>query len=330
MLAARELGDQLIVLLNSDEWLSRKKGRPFMNFFERKMVLENLWFVDYVLDFDDSDNSAVDGLEKVVSMYKQKDDLYFCNGGDRNKNNIPEMELDDIDFLFSVGGDDKKNSSSWILKKWSYPYTKRLWGDFYDLFSDDYVKVKELIVFPKEGMSFQRHFKRNELWYVTQGKCDVNYSHQDPDNVLTIQLQKGDRFDVPVSSWHQITNPFDQPCHLIEIQYGQEVAEEDKDRAFNNQKPIKKIFILFAGPAANFIFSIIAYTLMFSAGVPGQKPIIGKVDQQSIAWEANIRAGDEIISVGDRDVKTWQSALISMIGEVLLSLIHISEPTRPY
>ena len=91
MLAAKELGDQLIVLLNSDEWLSRKKGRPFMNFFERKMVLENLWFVDYVLDFDDSDNSAVDGLEKVVSMYKQKDDLYFCNGGDRNRlDDIPE------------------------------------------------------------------------------------------------------------------------------------------------------------------------------------------------------------------------------------------------
>jgi len=97
----------------------------------------------------------------------------------------------------------------------------------------------------------------------------------------------------------------------------EEVAEEEKDRAFNNQTPIKKIFILFAGPAANFIFSIIAYTIMFSSGVPGQKPMIGEVDQQSIAWEANIRAGDEIISVGDRAVKTWQSALISMIGEVL-------------
>ena len=97
----------------------------------------------------------------------------------------------------------------------------------------------------------------------------------------------------------------------------EEVAEEEKDRAFNNQAPIKKIFILFAGPAANFIFSIIAYTIMFSSGVPGQKPIIGEVEQQSIAWEANIRAGDEIISVGDREVKTWQSALISMIGEVL-------------
>ena len=97
----------------------------------------------------------------------------------------------------------------------------------------------------------------------------------------------------------------------------EEVTKEEKDRAFNNQTPIKKIFILFAGPAANFIFSIIAYTIMFSSGVPGQKPMIGEVDQQSIAWEANIRAGDEIISVGDRAVKTWQSALISMIGEVL-------------
>ncbi len=97
----------------------------------------------------------------------------------------------------------------------------------------------------------------------------------------------------------------------------EEVADDEKHRAFNNQTPGKKIFILFAGPAANFIFSIVAYTFMFSAGVPGQKPIIGEVDQQSIAWEANIRSGDEIVSVGDRNVKTWQSALISMIGEVL-------------
>ncbi|GIS40616.1 MAG: hypothetical protein Ct9H90mP13_04620 [Pseudomonadota bacterium] len=76
------------------------------------------------------------------------------------------------------------------------------------------------------------------------------------------------------------------------------VAEDEKERAFNNQTPIKKIFILFAGPAANFIFSIIAYTLMFSAGVPGQKPIIGDVDQQSIAWKANIRAGMKLFLLG--------------------------------
>ena len=105
MLAARELSDSLIVLLNSDEWLSRKKGRPFMNFFERKMVLENMWFVDTVLDFDDSDNSAVKGLEKVVNMYKQRDDIYFCNGGDRNSlNDIPEKGVAGIQLKFGVGG----------------------------------------------------------------------------------------------------------------------------------------------------------------------------------------------------------------------------------
>ena len=57
MLAAKELGDELIVLLNSDRWLENKKGKPFMNFFERKMVLENMWFVDKVIEFDDSDST---------------------------------------------------------------------------------------------------------------------------------------------------------------------------------------------------------------------------------------------------------------------------------
>lgn len=228
--SASEHADKLIVCLNSDSWLQQKKGSFFLPFNERKIILENLSVVSEVIDFkDDETGSAIEGLKKVKSMYPN-DRILFCNGGDRNKNNIPEMALDDIDFLFSVGGDDKKNSSSWILKKWSYPYTKRLWGDFYDLFSDDYVKVKELIVLPKEGMSFQRHFKRNELWFVSHGRCDVNYSHQDPDNVLTIQLQKGDRFDVPVSSWHQITNPYDEECRIIEIQYGEETIEEDIER----------------------------------------------------------------------------------------------------
>ena len=58
MLSAKELGDELIVLLNSDSWLIRKKGRPFMNFFERKMVLENMWFVDKVIEFNDDDDTV--------------------------------------------------------------------------------------------------------------------------------------------------------------------------------------------------------------------------------------------------------------------------------
>ena len=143
MLAAKELGDQLIVLLNSDEWLSRKKGRPFMNFFERKMVLENLWFVDYVLDFDDSDNSAVDGLEKVVSMYKQKDDLYFCNGGDRNSlDDIPEKGVPGIQLKFGVGGDTKINSSSKLVNEYFSRPAERDWGNWDVLKNYEHLGVK--------------------------------------------------------------------------------------------------------------------------------------------------------------------------------------------
>ena len=54
---ARKLGDQLIVGVNSDEWLERKKGKPFMSLKERSLIIESLSFVDHVIDFDDHDNS---------------------------------------------------------------------------------------------------------------------------------------------------------------------------------------------------------------------------------------------------------------------------------
>jgi len=92
------------------------------------------------------------------------------------------------------------------------------------------IKVKELIVSPGEGMSFQKHFKRNEIWLVSKGKCVVNYSDDTPDNRKNIQLEKFDDYHVPVGKWHQITNPFDETCHLIEIQYGEACVEEDIER----------------------------------------------------------------------------------------------------
>jgi len=140
------------------------------------------------------------------------------------------MSVDGIEFLFSVGGDDKKNSSSWILKTWQYFKEERIWGKFYNLFEDDGVKVKELIVHPGKGMSFQRHFKRSEIWLVSKGSCVINYSKDSPDNRNSITLNKFDQYNVPLEEWHQITNPFDQPCHIIEIQYGEAVIEEDIER----------------------------------------------------------------------------------------------------
>ena len=227
---AKKLGDKLIVALNSDEWLVSKKGKFFMPFEERETIIENLSFVDSVIDFEDDNNgSAINALIKVKEMYPQ-DQIVFANGGDRNEKNIPEMSVDGVEFLFGVGGSDKKNSSSWILKKWQYYEEKRLWGEFYNLFEEENVKVKELVVHPGKGMSFQRHFKRNEIWLVSKGSCIVNYSKDDPDKKNNIQLNTFDHYLVPVKQWHQITNPFDHACHLIEIQYGDACVEDDIER----------------------------------------------------------------------------------------------------
>ena len=73
-------------------------------------------------------------------------------------------------------------------------------------------------------------FLRNEIWFISKGKCSVNYSEKDPENYEEISLNTEDTFHVQKESWHQIFNPFDQPCHIIEIQYGEETNEEDIER----------------------------------------------------------------------------------------------------
>tara|TARA_B100000900_G_scaffold161832_2_gene137385 strand:+ start:2144 stop:2590 length:447 start_codon:yes stop_codon:yes gene_type:complete len=115
---AKNRGDHLIVALNSDLWLKNKKGKAFMPFEERKMILESIESVDEVIEFaDDEYGSCIDALEKVKSMYPSEE-IYFANGGDRNAKNIPEMSVKGINFIFGVGGDFKKNSSSDLLQEW--------------------------------------------------------------------------------------------------------------------------------------------------------------------------------------------------------------------
>ena len=228
--SAKKLGDKLIVALNSDKWLINKKGKFFMPFEERSTIIKNLAMVDEVIDFEDDEfGSASNALIKIKESYPNGE-IFFCKGGDRTKENIPEMQIEDINFEFGVGGEDKKNSSSWILKNFQYDREERVWGEFYELFSNNFLKLKELIIAPGKGMSFQRHFLRNEIWFISKGKCSVNYSKKDPENYEEISLNTEDNFHVQKESWHQIFNPFDQPCHIVEIQYGEETNEDDIER----------------------------------------------------------------------------------------------------
>ncbi|MCR5225377.1 MAG: adenylyltransferase/cytidyltransferase family protein [Alphaproteobacteria bacterium] len=112
--------DGVILLLNSDAWLCRKKGKNFMEFKTRQVVCENIKGVVDAFGFNDDDGSACDGIRLAREKYPN-DELVFANGGDRTKNNIPEgpaCEKYNVKLEFGVGGENKANSSSWILNKW--------------------------------------------------------------------------------------------------------------------------------------------------------------------------------------------------------------------
>jgi len=224
--SAKKLGDQLVVGVNSDAWLTRKKGRPFMPLQERLSVLQNIKGVDWTVQFNDDDGTAKDAIRKVRLNYPSNK-IIFANGGDRTNDNIPEMDIDDnnIEFVFGVGGEDKKNSSSWILEEWKSPKTIRPWGYYRVLHTvGQNVKVKELTVDPGKTLSMQRHKYRSELWFVAEGTAGNNWEFGGG----SIKPYKTEIINP--NEWHQLHNPTDQPLKVIEIQYGQRCEEEDIER----------------------------------------------------------------------------------------------------
>ena len=120
--AAKKLGDKLIVGINSDSWLERKKGKNFLPLSERYEIVSALKYVDNCILFNDEDDTAIEAIRNVIMLYPF-DRIIFANGGDRVEGNTPEEDAKlfpekEIIFQYGVGGLDKKNSSSWILQKW--------------------------------------------------------------------------------------------------------------------------------------------------------------------------------------------------------------------
>ena len=229
--AAKELGDILVVGVNSDAWLTRKKGSPFMPYKERAAIVRNIVGVDYVIDFDDADGSAKHAIQMVRASYPQNK-IIFANGGDRTQTNIPEMDsgIDNIEFVFGIGGEDKKNSSSWILQEWKAPKTERQWGYYRVLHEVPGMKVKELTVNPGKSLSMQRHALRAEYWIVSEGQAAVNRATPLDYQLPPALLDKHDQLHVAVQEWHQLTNPYEHPLKIVEIQYGEQCVEEDIER----------------------------------------------------------------------------------------------------
>ena len=223
--AAKELGDYLIVGINSDAWLERKKDRAFMNWNERATIVKNLKMVDYVIEFDDTDDSARNAIKTVKETWKD-DEIIVANGGDRNAQNIPETGISGVTYEWGVGGTYKMNSSSDLLTDWTAFWEKtdsrtdRPWGHYDVLYSVPGVKVKTLTIEPGQSLSLQRHHMRTELWLVAQGRCCVG----------NVELNTHDYYKINPTVWHQLRNPYDDPCTLVEVQYGRDCIEEDIER----------------------------------------------------------------------------------------------------
>lgn len=229
--AAKQLGDKLVVGLNSDEWLTRKKSRPFMPLTERFALVSALSIVDEVVVYNDDDGSSCDAIRLVKTRYPN-DKIIFANGGDRTKDNIPEMIFDDVEFVFAVGGEDKMNSSSWILEDWKKPKTSRAWG-YYRVLHEvgPETKLKELTVAPKTCLSMQRHDKRQEFWFVAEGTATVyTLDEASTDEDIKCTLEVHEHTFIECKEWHQLCNESDKPLKLIEIQYGENCVEEDIER----------------------------------------------------------------------------------------------------
>lgn len=197
---------------------------------ERRAVIENLKMVDEVMEFNDDTNNSVNCISQLLVKYPE-DEIIFVNGGDRDHTNVPEqIEFANntrVSFVFGVGGNDKRNSSRWILDEWRAPKTPRAWGNYRVIHETGKTfKVKELNVSPRYSLSMQKHDLRSEFWFVTEGYATVYTLENGIEKLKGVYSEHEDIW-IPVNQWHRLSNETDKPLRLIELQYGEECTELD-------------------------------------------------------------------------------------------------------
>lgn len=119
MREAKKMGDTLVVILNNDTWLRKKKGYIFMPEEERKQIIEALACVDRVVVTSHKENE--DDMSVSRELKKVKPHI-FVNGGDRKLDNIPEAPVCkaiNCKMVFNIGRGGKVQSSSWLLKNFA-------------------------------------------------------------------------------------------------------------------------------------------------------------------------------------------------------------------
>lgn len=180
------------IVVNSDEWLVRKKGFFFQPWTDRKKILEI--YTPHIYSVDDSDGTVCEALRRI------KPD-YFGNGGDRTNKNTPELDVCEelgIEPVFGIGG-GKYSSSSAINGR--QRVTTR-WGSYDVILDLPELKVKMLNISAGKKLSLQRHAMRSEFFFTPNGEVRMNLP----------------------GVWHAPTAPVDKDLTILEVQVG--VSEE--------------------------------------------------------------------------------------------------------
>lgn len=202
MIESAALYGEVHIIVNSDDWLVRKKGFFFQPWIDRKKILEA--YTPHIHAVDDTDGTVCEALRRI------KPD-YFGNGGDRVKTNTPELSVCEelgIEPVFELGGGKYSSSSALNAKQ----RVATRWG-WYDVILDMHqLKVKMLHLEPGKSLSLQRHSDRSEFFFMPNGEVRVNLP----------------------GVWHVLEAPPESALDVLEVQVGPS-AEEDIEKIYEHE-----------------------------------------------------------------------------------------------
>ena len=221
---AKKLSNKVILLLNNDEWLEKKKGKPFMNQNQRKEILKEFKSISRVIIQTSSEKSSSQAIKEFVKDNPDKK-ICYCNGGDRsNIENILESNICKklgVELEFGVGGEEKIESSSQLTKNYLGNIEKRPWGDYHIIAKSHGYQIKEIKVSEGSKLSLQKHKNRSEFWQIVKGKGKITIE----DNEYF--LNEKEHIYIPKNTVHRIENITQEELIFIEIQLGKNLKEED-------------------------------------------------------------------------------------------------------
>ena len=220
------------VLLNSADWLARKKGCGLLPYESRRELLVNISSVHRVHSVDDKDDTVFQGLIALRKKYP-KVKMFFANGGDRKNHNTPEMvfcESLDIEPLWNIGGEKIASSSeflnTYVEKQIQGQQYHREWGYYTILEQGQNWLVKKLVFFPGKALSLQKHFLREEQWLILEG--DGLFWGSSLKECTDVSA--GVMITIAEEQLHWVKNTHeDKPLVILETWFG-ELLESDIER----------------------------------------------------------------------------------------------------